>query len=87
MAADTQELKDIVERIGQARKAEPQARAGPDRSGDCLSAIVLMRQAAPSARVVEAQKFVLKDANGNVRGWLAIIGKGSELTLGNAMRS
>jgi len=34
-------------------------------------------------RVVEAQKFVLKDAEGNVRGWMGTIGKGSELILGN----
>ena len=44
----------------------------------------LMGQAAPSPRVVEAQKFILKDANGNVRGWMGVIGEGSELTLGNA---
>ena len=48
-----------------------------------FSTVVLMGQAAPSPRVLEAQKFVLKDSDGNVRGWMGTIGKGSELTLGN----
>ena len=42
-----------------------------------------MGQAAPSPRVVEAQRFILKDSDGNVRGWMGTIGKGSELSLGN----
>jgi hypothetical protein len=40
-------------------------------------------QAAPTPRTVEAHKFVLKDPQGNVRGWTSTIGKGSELTMGN----
>jgi hypothetical protein len=48
-----------------------------------LSAVLLMGQSAPSPRVLEAQKFVLKDSDGNVRGWIGTIGKGSELILGN----
>jgi hypothetical protein len=48
-----------------------------------LSAVLLMGQTTPSHRVLEAQRFVLKDSEGNVRGWMGTIGKGSELTLGN----
>jgi len=35
-----------------------------------LSAFALMGQAAPTPQVIEAQRFVLKDAKGNVRAWL-----------------
>src|SRR5258708_12751605 len=48
-----------------------------------LSAFVLMGQAAPTPQVIEAQRFVLKDAKGNVRAWLGLFGKGSELILGD----
>jgi hypothetical protein len=48
-----------------------------------LSALVLMGQAAPTPKVIEAQRFVLKDAKGNVRAWLGLFGEGSELTLGS----
>jgi hypothetical protein len=42
-----------------------------------------MGQAKPTARIVEAQKFVLKDDNGKVRAWMGLYGTGSELMLGN----
>jgi hypothetical protein len=84
MTSETPELQIIVERL---HKLEAQNRRMKCRGIAilaALSALVLMGQAAPVPRVVEAQKFVLKDANGSVRGWLGIIGNGSELTLGNA---
>ena len=34
--------------------------------------------------MLEAQRFVLKDNGWNVRGWMGTIGKGSELTPGDA---
>lgn len=46
-------------------------------------AIVLMGQAAPSPKVIEAQRFVLTDAKGNVRAWWGLFGKGSEFILGD----
>ena len=48
-----------------------------------LSALVLMGQATPTPKVIEAQRFVLKDGKGNVRAWLGLFGEGSELILGN----
>jgi hypothetical protein len=51
-----------------------------------FSAVLLMGQAKPTPRSVEAEKFVLKDANGNVRGWMGVIGEGSEIVLGNSNR-
>jgi hypothetical protein len=84
MTSETPDLQIIVERL---HKLEAQNRRMKCRGIAilaALSAFVLMGQAAPVPRVVEAQKFVLKDANGSVRGWLGIIGHGSELTLGNA---
>ena len=48
-----------------------------------LSALVLMGQATPAPKVIEAQRFVLKDGKGNVRAWLGLLGEGTELILGN----
>jgi len=48
-----------------------------------FGAVVVMGQAAPTPEVIEAQRFVLKDTDGNVRAWLGLLGNGSEFTLGN----
>ncbi len=84
MTAEKPELRDLVERLGKLEKRNRRLERGLIAALTALSAIVLMGQAAPSPRIVEAQKFVLKDADGNVRAWMGIIGKGSELNLGNA---
>lgn len=84
MASDTPDLSIILERI---RKLEAQNQRLKKLSTAILlllSAVLLMGQAAPSPRVLEAQKFVLKDSDGKIRGWMGTIGNGSELTLGNA---
>ena len=83
MASDTPDLAIILERI---RKLEAQNQRLKKLSTAILvllSAVLLMGQTTPSHRVVEAQRFVLKDSEGNVRGWMGTIGKGSEITLGN----
>jgi len=83
MTAETPEPRDIAERLGKLEKRNRRLQRGVIAATIAFSTVILMGQAAPSPRIVEAQKFVLKDANGNVRGWMGIIGKGSELTLGN----
>jgi hypothetical protein len=84
MTSDTPELQSIMERLGKLEEQNRRLKRGGIAILAALSAVVSMGQAAPSPRVVEAQKFILKDANGNVRGWMGVIGNGSELTLGNA---
>jgi hypothetical protein len=51
-----------------------------------LSALVLMGQASAPPKVIEAERFVLKDSKGNIRGWMGLFGEGSELTLGNTSK-
>ncbi len=46
-----------------------------------LAAIGVMGQARPPAQVVEAQEFIVKDANGNVRARLGAYTAGASLTL------
>jgi hypothetical protein len=48
-----------------------------------VSSVILMGQAKPGNRIVEAQKFVLKDEKGKIRGWMGPYGTGSEIMLGN----
>jgi hypothetical protein len=83
MSSDIPELQTILERIGELEAQNRRLRRGGIAVLALLSAVILMGQAAPSPRVVEAQRFVLKDREGNVRGWMGTIGKGSELSLGN----
>jgi hypothetical protein len=84
MTSDTTELQEIKKRLGALEAQNHRLKW----SGLCLlaalSAFVLMGQAAPTPKVIEAQRFVLKDANGEVRAWLGLFGKGSELILGDA---
>jgi len=51
-----------------------------------IAAFVLMGQAVARPKVVEAERFVLKDSSGNIRGWMGLLKEGSELTLGNIDR-
>lgn len=51
-----------------------------------FGAAIAMAQSAPAPKVVEAQRFVLKDGQGNVRAWLGLFGEGSELVLGNSAK-
>ena len=83
MTVETPELRAVVERVGKLEKQNRRLQRGMLATFIAFSAVILMGQAAPSPRTVDAQKFVLKDANGNVRGWMGIVGKGSELVLGN----
>jgi len=83
MRSEISELQAIRERIGELELQNRRLRRGGFAILVVFSAVILMGQVAPSAHVVEAQRFVLKDKDGNERGWLGTIGKGSELTLGN----
>jgi len=84
MTPTTPELKAIVERLAKLERQNQTLRAVSMIALITLAAVVSMGQAVPTSHVVEAQKFVLKDANGNVRGWMGVVGNGSELTLGNS---
>jgi hypothetical protein len=83
MTSHIQDLQVILERIGNLEAQNRRLRLGSVAVVALLSAVILMGQAAPSPRVIEAQRFILKDSDGNVRGWMGTIGKGSELSLGN----
>jgi len=83
MRSEILELQAIRERLCELEVQNRRFRRGGVAILGVLSAVILMGQAAPSAHVVEAQRFILKDSDGKVRGWMGTIGKGSELTLGN----
>ena len=83
MASDTPDLYVILERIRKLEEQNQRLKKLTTAILLLLSAVLLMGQAAPSPRVLEAQKFVLKDSDGKIRGWMGTIGNGTELTLGN----
>jgi hypothetical protein len=83
MIPDTPDLHAVLDRISKLEAQNRRLKKGTIATLAILSAIILMGQVAPSPRVLEAQRFVLKDSDGNVRGWMGTIGQGSELILGN----
>ena len=83
MTTGIPDLHAILERISRLEEQNQRLKKLSAAILVLLSAVLLMGQATPSPRVLEAQRFVLKDSDGNVRGWMGTIGKGSELVLGN----
>lgn len=83
MTSDPSDLHSLVERVVKLEQQNRRLKWGGVAVLAVFSAVVLMGQAAPPPRIVEAQKFVLKDADGKVRGWMGVMATGSELMLGN----
>jgi hypothetical protein len=83
MTSGTPNLTVILERISKLEKQNERLKKLTTAILLLVSAVLLLGQAQPSPRVLEAQKFVLKDGDGRIRGWMGTIGNGSELTLGN----
>jgi hypothetical protein len=86
MTSDTQELRTIMLRLGKLEKQNRRLKwtgVAIAAAFLALSGVGLISQASPPHGVIEAQKVIFKDANGNVRGWIGVFGKGSELMLGN----
>lgn len=86
MTSDTQDIRTIVLRLQQLEKQNRRLKW----IGVSIAAILLAlwgvgptSEASPATGVIEVQKVVFKDPNGNVRGWIGVFGKGSELMLGN----
>jgi hypothetical protein len=86
MKSDASDYPAIEERLNKLEAQNQRLKWGGVAVLAAVSAVVLMGQAAPVPQVIEAQKFVVKDAGGNVRGWLGVYATGSELTLGNAKK-
>jgi hypothetical protein len=80
---DTPDSEAIAARLGKLEEQNRRLKWGGITLLATISGLVLMGQAAPRPQVIEAQKFVLKDADGNIRGWFGVYATGSELTLGN----
>ncbi|MGH9712661.1 MAG: hypothetical protein ACRD5M_05105 [Candidatus Acidiferrales bacterium] len=83
MTSDTSDFQRLAERVLMLEKQNRRLKWGGVSVLAALSMVVLMGQAVPPPRIVEAQKFVLKDKDGKVRGWMGVMATGSELMLGN----
>jgi hypothetical protein len=83
MTSDPSELQAIKNRLSTLEAQNRRLKWSGLSLLAVLSAFVLMGQTAPTPQVIEAQRFVLKDAKGNVRAWLGLFGKGSEIILGD----
>jgi hypothetical protein len=83
MLSNASELQAIIRRVNNLETQNRRLKWSGLSLLVVFSALVLMGQATPTPKVIEAQRFVLKDGKGNVRAWLGLFGKGSELTLGN----
>lgn len=84
MTSESAELQSIKNRLSDLEAQNRRLKWAGLSLLAVLSAFVLMGQAAPTPKVIEAQRFVLKDAKGETRAWWGLFGKGSEFILGDA---
>jgi len=83
MRLEIEELKAIRERVSKLEKQNRRLQRGMIAMLAALTGFLAMGQAPAEPKIVEAQKFVLKDRDGSIRGWVGSVGKGSEIVLGN----
>lgn len=83
MSAPTADWSVIIERLEKLERQNLRMKQVGIVALVLAAAVVLMGQ-APANRIVEAERFVLKDKGGNVRGSLAIFADGPGLELYDA---
>src|SRR5579859_6074372 len=86
MTLHSDEVQSILKRLEKVEAENRRLKICGTAVAVVVAAFVLMGQASAPPKVVEAERFVLKDSSGNIRGWLGLFGEGSELTLGNSSK-
>ena len=84
MTQHTNETQAILNRLEKVEAEYRRLKICGVTAAIVIAAFVLMGQASTPPKVIEAERFVLKDSSGNIRGWLGLLREGSELTLGNS---
>jgi len=84
MSQEEMNQQAVLARLDRLEKQNRRIKWGSLTLFAALLAWLFTGQGTPTPSVVEAQRFVLKDAKGNVRAWLGLRGQGVELILGNA---
>jgi hypothetical protein len=84
MTDQTAQLKTIAERLEELEKQNRRMKRAGLFALAAASALLLMGQTAPQFRTVEAERFVLRDSKGKVRGALGMRENGPRLELYDA---
>ena len=75
MTSQTLDLQTVVERLEKVEAQNRRLKWAGVLVVVVVCAVVLMGQASPKKRVVEAERFILRDAGGNMRAWLGVDAK------------
>src|SRR5690349_20079714 len=73
MTSQEPDMQAMLERVEKLERQNRRMKRAALLALALIAALVLMGQAAPSRRTVEAEAFVLKDASGRVRGQLTTV--------------
>ena len=76
-------LSGVQERLARLERQNRRLQRGMIALLVAVTGLLAMGQAPAGPKIIEAQKIILKDPDGTVRGWMATVGKGSEVVLGN----
>ena len=77
MASQTPDLQAVVERLGKVEKQNRRLKSVGIAVLVLVSAVLVIGQTVPKERILlEAEAFILRDKNGNVRGGLLATGDG-----------
>ena len=83
MMVQIPEWDSVVHRLEKVEKQNRRLKQTGALASILIASVLLMGQASPK-RTVEANEFVLRDANGKERAWLGVIGSGPMLALYDA---
>ncbi len=81
MTPETPDLQAIVKRLDRLERQNRRMKQAGILLLVIVSAVLLIDLAAPKSRIVEAEKFVLRDSAGKPRGGLTVTEEGSALEL------
>jgi hypothetical protein len=75
MTSQTPDIQTILERLEKLERHNRRLKRAGALALVVVSAVLLMGQAAPKSRIVEAEEFVVKDSSGKMRAVFGVAGK------------
>ncbi len=81
MTWETSDMQAVFERLKKLERHNRRLKGAGLLSLVLVSGIVLMGQATPKSRTVEANEFILSDSNGRRRAILSLVGEAAALAL------
>ena len=84
MTSDTPNMLNIVERLEKVERQNRRMKQAGVAILVCCIAALVMGQASPNSRILDAEELIIRDKAGNIRAMLSVSEKGPSLYLSGA---